>query len=544
MKRIVCSVLAICLCFCLCLTGCGDDGTGKGFRFPLSAEPRQLDPQVATDTASLTVISSLFEGLTRLDETGHPVPAAATWTVSEDGRTYTFTLKESYWTTQSSREEDYMWEEAMPVTAPDFLFGFQRALSPSTGSPSASALYSIKNAKAIHTGKKKMSTLGVQVTAEDTLVITLEKPDDHFLAALSTAPCMPCHQAFFDHTAGRYGLEKEYVLSNGPFALSAWNHQESLLLHKHEGYHGADAVAPEAVRFVLEEPEDVLKALEEGTLDAAPLSSAELSKAQAAGVQTICLEDSIRSLYFNTSRAPLKNLYVRRALRDSVAWDTVYDYLRASGENPATGYVAPAATVPEGGSYRTGDNALGFVTKTSQAATNLGKGLTALYPEDAVPVLPTLTLLAAEDAVSANVARYLVQSWQKNLRISVELELVSESVLAARMASGNYEMAIYTTTATGLTAGENLSVYRTAAENLSRFYNKKVAAACNQALAGGRKEAQALETLLYQQCPSLPLSFPTRCFGLSADSEGILVRPFGGGAYGGPYGFLEAKKWD
>ena len=53
------------LCGALC--GCGDDGTGKGFRFPLSGEPAQLDPQVSADRASLTLISVLFEGLTRID---------------------------------------------------------------------------------------------------------------------------------------------------------------------------------------------------------------------------------------------------------------------------------------------------------------------------------------------------------------------------------------------------------------------------------------------------------------------------------------------
>ena len=50
---------------------------GKSFRFSLSAEPRQLDPQVAEDAASVAVVSALFEGLTRLDEKGKAVAAAA-----------------------------------------------------------------------------------------------------------------------------------------------------------------------------------------------------------------------------------------------------------------------------------------------------------------------------------------------------------------------------------------------------------------------------------------------------------------------------------
>mgnify|MGYP002514376496 CR=1 FL=1 len=89
MKRILAATAAVCLCLCACLCGCGDDGTGMGFRFPLGAEPTGLDPQTATDTAAVTVIASIFEGLTRLDAAGNPVDAAATHTLSEDGKTYT-----------------------------------------------------------------------------------------------------------------------------------------------------------------------------------------------------------------------------------------------------------------------------------------------------------------------------------------------------------------------------------------------------------------------------------------------------------------------
>ena len=66
---------------------------GKAFRFLLDSDPRQLDPQVSTDRSSVTMAAALFEGLARLDENGEAEPAAATWTVSEDRRTYTFTLR-------------------------------------------------------------------------------------------------------------------------------------------------------------------------------------------------------------------------------------------------------------------------------------------------------------------------------------------------------------------------------------------------------------------------------------------------------------------
>ena len=88
------AVLTAALLLVLCLPSCQDKTlAGRSFYFPLDAEPRQLDPQVSTDRSSMTVAAALFEGLTRLDENGKAVPAAAQWTVSEDRMTYTFTLR-------------------------------------------------------------------------------------------------------------------------------------------------------------------------------------------------------------------------------------------------------------------------------------------------------------------------------------------------------------------------------------------------------------------------------------------------------------------
>ena len=147
------------------LAGCHrDTPLGKSFRFPLSAEPRQLDPQVSTDAASVTLVAALFEGLARLNENGEAVPAAADWTVSDDGRVYTFRLKESYWSTlpkAKKGETPTVWEQPVKVTAADFVFGMQRAVMPETGSALAAQLFGIQNAQAVSEGKKAAEELGL-----------------------------------------------------------------------------------------------------------------------------------------------------------------------------------------------------------------------------------------------------------------------------------------------------------------------------------------------------------------------------------------------
>lgn len=541
MRRVLAVLTALLLL--LTLTACGDDGTDMGFRLPIDGEPKQLDPQSATEASSVTVITALFEGLTRLDADGNVVDGAATYTVSDDGLTYTFTLKESYWSTLSIRGEQTDWDEPTRVVAQDFVFGWRRAVSPDNQSGTATALYGIKNAEAIHKGEKKLSALGVKAVSSTVLTVTLEQADPSFPARLATAPFMPCDQAFFEYTAGRYGLETKYLISNGAFSLTAWNHNQSLLLNKNEHYHAADTVTPSAVRFVID-TEDTVTALTEGSLDAAFLPADKVDEARQAGVTVHSLADSVRGVYFNTAVPTLANASIRRALRDAIEWTTVYDHLTAAGEPKATGVIPPDARVGNE-PYRNGENAATWSTRVDAAQAALGEGLAAVYPEDTAPAMPRLTLLAAEDAVSADTARYIVQSWQKNLKLACSLELVSEQTLAARVGSGNYQIALYTAVGGGLTAADNLTAFVSgAANNLTGFADAAFDAAYTTAARGGRAKATAAEAMLRDACPVIPISFPSRSYGVAANCEDVTVRPFGGGTYGGEYELLHAKKFD
>lgn len=541
MRKWLCLVLTLCI-LVGCAVGCGDeDGTGGGFRFPIDREPSALDPQMATDDAAVTVLCALFEGLTRLDATGKAVPAAADWTVSDNGCVYTFTLRESYWNTNPTKGKEQPWDNPLPVTADDFLFAFQRLADPATQSPLAEELIGIVGAADVISGKKPPERLGVQATDDKTLTITLTAPDDDFPAKMANSPFFPCHRGFFEATAGRYGLEEAYLLTNGAFRLAAWNHKESLLLYKHEGYREADAIAPEAVRFVIG-GDDHLTALQAGDLSAAPLTAAQ---AASANLTTVTLDDAVRCLWLNTSADPLAEGNLRRALRDSIQWDSVDERLTQSGEAIATGYVPPAATV-DGAPYRDAGRALPRTTDVAEATKSLQTALGTLYPDQsATPSRIKLTLLAAEDTLSADLARYVLQSWQKNLGITVKLELVSETELARRVKNGNYQAALYTYTPSGLTAAENLAAFAsTATDNLARLVDKKVDAAIDKAKKGGDEQVYAAEKAVWTACPAIPIGFPCRYYGFADNVADIVVRPFGGGRYQAPLDFREAKQYE
>lgn len=540
-KRLLCLLLAVCIAatgLCGCKKKRKDDGSGGGFRFPIAAEPATLDPQMAQDDPSVTVLCALFEGLTRLDNSGKAVPAAATWTVSEDGLTYTFTLKESYWNANPTEGKDYAWNDPIRVTAEDFVFGIQRVADPAARSPLAAELIGIRNAQAVINGELPVEELGVKAVDKSHLTITLDAPDSDFPARLATSPFFPCHRAFFDYTAGRYGLEEEYVLSNGAFRLAAWNHGESLLLYKHAEYHDAANIAPEAVRFVIG-TEDPVTALKEGDLSAAPLTSAQAKS--ASGIRTTKLDDTARYLWFNTSKSPLHTVEVRQALRDSIQWDSVDAYVKKAGETVATAYAPPAAIKRGGGT-------LDRVTDTAAATALLQEGIAAINQDGgsiSKPAQLKIDVLAAEDTVSADIARYILQSWQKNLGITVTLTLVSEQELAKRLKNGNYQVALSIHTPAGLTAAENLSLFAsTAPDNFARLTDGTVDEAIAAARSGDAAAVAALEQALWEACPAIPVSYPGRYYGFAENTADIVARPFGGGRYQSPLDFRKAKVYN
>lgn len=511
----------------LLLGGCRPESeAGKGFRFPLDAEPRQLDPQAAVDKSSVTVVAALFEGLTRLDEEGKAVPAAADWTLSEDGLTYTFRLKTS------------KWSNGEPVTADDFVFGMQRAISPDGRAELAEQLFDIAGAEAIRRGKQAVDTLGVTAQDGQTLTITLTTPNETFPEKLAGTPFMPCNRAFFEACGGRYGLETDYLLSNGPFFLKAWNHDANLLLEKHEDYHAADEILPAAVRYVIGEPDDPLAALTSGSLDAVELRATSA----VSGVRLVELEDTIDYIWLNNTVSPLSEASVRRALRDALEWDVIAGRLDTAFARPAEGYVSPEAVVGSGETYRREENALPLKTDVARAQENWAAGMRALELAET----PVLTVLCAEDADSVDVAQYVVQSWQKNLSLYFHIEPLPADQLATRVRVGNYQIAICPATAGGASALDALSMFAgsSAAGNWSRFEETAFTEACSAAAGGGvqRGEAEALELSLNEQCPAIPLAFRRRCFGLPETVSGVVLRPFDGGAFGAALDFRAAGK--
>lgn len=163
-----------------------------------SSEIPSMDSVLAEDTISLSQLNNTNEGLYRIDENQEPIPGMADGEpeANEDGTEYTIKIK-----------EDAKWSNGEPVTANDFVFAWQRALNPDTGSAYGPYMMmgKIKNAEALYNGKAKPEDLGVKAQDEKTLVVTLEKPIPFFKSLMAFPTFYPQNQKFVEEQGENFG---------------------------------------------------------------------------------------------------------------------------------------------------------------------------------------------------------------------------------------------------------------------------------------------------------------------------------------------------
>ncbi len=263
LKNFLCIILCIIL---ISLCGCQTKGNDSTIFADIGEKITTLDPQLVSGESEITVVHNLFEGLTRLNEKGEPTLACAE-SVEKNGNTYTFYLKDKL-----------SWNDGTVLTANDFVFALRRAVSAETAAPDFQYVTCIKGASAVKNGADS-KTLAVTAPDDKTLKITLEYDDGKLLYYLSKPICMPCNEEFFKSTNGKYGRDKESVLSNGPFRLRTWTTENyALRLKRNENYKGENTAIPASVYITCNNKDELIEKMSDGKIDLSFIKSAHYEK--------------------------------------------------------------------------------------------------------------------------------------------------------------------------------------------------------------------------------------------------------------------------
>jgi len=462
----------ICTCFCACG---GDDDTAMVM--PISSDPMSLDPQVVETDSGKLIATNCYEGLVRLDENYKIIPGVAeSWEISDDGLTYTFHLrKDSKWQLLKSYkdvlpDENYLETFDNRVTAQDFVFGLQRAVDPQTQCNDAEKYFCIKNAEKINNGEEDIEKLGITATDDTTLVITLDRANPDFLRLLTLPAAMPCKEAFFKETHAKYGLDVKYTFCNGPYYISTWAADNSLILIKNEGYKGNSKVKPTYLYFyVNKDEESIVTKFKQHSYNCAYISDAsykELSKTK--NTSFLNTFNTVSGLCFNCKDDILINENIRKALVKITKFDEIQKDKPEYAGTKASGIVPENCRFGEQ-SYRSAAGEINLPAYDSDEALKLWKKGLEEIGTDSLEIKIICT-----DEYTAQMQK-IIQNWQIELSTAIiaKVETLSQSDFDTAVLNGNYQIAAGRISTDSSTAVDILKEFTTDSNANVFYYNSE-----------------------------------------------------------------------
>ena len=295
-------------------------------------EPGSLDPALAEDEHAFNVLLDLYEGLLITEADGSISPGvAASWTVSPDGLTYRFKLR-----------DDAVWSNGVPVMAQHFVAGFRHAVHSGSQSPSVFLLSPLRNYQRVLQGELPATALGIRAEDERTVVIELDQPASYFPGILAMPIALPRLPGVHDDAAS-FRLPSKFV-GNGPYVLQEWQPGGALKLRRSETFHAAQSVAIEFVQYLpLTDPAAEFNLYRSGELDiTATIPSAAFAAIRAERPDEVRVTPGLALYYlaYDLSGPPFDNAALRKALSMAIDRERLVEML-ARGEQPAYGLVPP-----------------------------------------------------------------------------------------------------------------------------------------------------------------------------------------------------------
>jgi len=319
-------------------------------RINLASEPDYLDPALNSSVDGACLAANSFSGLYTYDSEGHPVPACAEgYEVSEDGLTYTVTLKEGL-----------KWSDGSDLTAEDFVYSWKRATDPKTA---ADYEYMFNGFEGYGTEE------GINVTAEDatTLKFVLTAPCAYMEDLMAFPTFYPVKQeavesyADWETTPGGWCQEAGFV-SNGAYVCTGWNHDTSMTYEKNPYFWDADNVSIEKLEFMLSADDTAIYAAYNSDsvdfIDTVPTDEvASLIESQNPEFKVV---DELGTYYiaFNVNselfadKTPEQAACMREAFNILIDRDYIVENIGQTGQVIATSYIPLGMMDGNGGVFK------------------------------------------------------------------------------------------------------------------------------------------------------------------------------------------------
>lgn len=522
MKKSVALLLVLTLLAGLCLVQTGAFAEEKKVvKYSIEDDPQQMDPTLNTYSRSSIVLQNLFQGLYKLGPDGETyIPACAeSVSVSEDGMTYTFTLKKGL-----------KWSDGSDLTAKDFEYSWKRVLNPEVASGSASDMWVLKNGKEYNEGKASADDVGVKATDDLTLVVETAYYAPWFMTLTATTVFFPVKQSVVEAEGEPWTKNVSTYVSNGPFMLTEYSSLDKLVMTKNPYYHDADSVQiDEVIYYIIADASAVLVAYDNNELNVADNVNADARKAYG-GTEQLVPKDRIGIQYwdFNCRLPEFSDPRVRQAFAISIDRKAVLTALNLNNETPLYGYVpASQPSLTTDGSYRSvaGDMFTEDVAKAQSLMAEAG------YPGGAG--FPVVNIVAQNSDEQKLMAQILGEMWKSNLGIQYTITTYESSTYWDELANGNFSVGRNGFTTDYLDPSSNLKVWVTGS-NCSEngwddpVYDKMITDA-SQILDPAEREKALIEAEKYicEQMPGMPMYTMVDDYLVKPELKGVIKNAIG-----------------
>ncbi len=452
LKKLLAFTAAVCL-----LTGCAADSTGSAasvstvsssssqeqtsasepttLTVALDTDIYNMDYEENTDGTTFIVHNICNVGLTDVDADGNILPELAeSWDISEDGLTYTFHLA------------DARWSNGEPVTASDFVFGWQRLDDPETASAYAFLLDAmhVKNAAAVHSGEMSLDQLGVKAVDDRTFEVDLEMPCGFFLSLTSFPSFFPLNQAFYESCGDQYALNVDNLLFCGPYQMTEYTVGSQYVFEKNPYYFKADEMEPYVDKIVFRYLQDSQTAMMEylaGNIDVVKVVGDQVEQYKNEPGFTsrqdsfvwylaLCVSTKVRP-----ENTDMQNLNLRKAISYAIDRETIANNVLKDGSIPAAGFVAMGvSTGPDGNDFR--DDAGQLTEYDPEKAQEYYDKAREELGHDV-----SLEIMMADDDTSKIVGEY-VQYNLESLGMTVTLKRVPKKTRAQLQGQMDYQICL------------------------------------------------------------------------------------------------------
>lgn len=477
------------------------------FVFVNQGELSSLDPALATGIPEGRILMAICEGLTSLHpKTLEPVPACAeSWELSEDGRTYTFRLREGL-----------AWSDGRSLDAGDFVFSWHRLLDPATASSYAYLLWNVEGGKEFNSGRSSLREIpGLEARDPLTFVVHLDDPCSYFPVLAAYYPLFPVDADCIRRHGEEEWLLPEHITTNGPFRVKARYLKDRIRLERNAHYWDAANVGVETIdALAVTSPITALNLYLTGEVDwINHVPSIVLPFVKERKDFTLTPNLGTNFLRFNVTRPPLDDARVRRAIHLAIDKDALVEYVLKGGQEAATSFVPPGIPGYEPPKIAVHD--------TARARSLLGE---AGFPGGAG--FPDLNLLYIASESSRDVAEVIALELKKNLNIRIHPTAQERKGYFVSQNSLSYHLCLCSWLGDYLDPSTFLDVFLSSSGNNRTGWRSGEYDALLSRAAGEQDKTARIamlvraEALLLEERPLAPLYFRTTANMIKPEWEG------------------------